>query len=95
MSKTKYIEGLKDCPLLPASPATKRTGGLTMNTRDAAYLTGHHYPGGVPALAARMGMDARVLARKLNPNTGDLGLDEAVALMALTGDPRMLPRTEN
>ena len=24
-----------------------------MNTRDAAYLTGHHYPGGEPALAAR------------------------------------------
>lgn len=48
-----------------------------MNTRDAAYLTGHHYPGGVPALAVRMGMDAHELSRKLNPNTGSLGLDEA------------------
>lgn len=38
-----------------------------MNTRGAAYLTGHHYPGGVPSLAARMGMDARELSRKLNP----------------------------
>lgn len=61
-----------------------------MNTRDAAYLTGHHYPGGVPALAVRMGMDARELSRKLNPNTGDLGLDEAVALMAFSGDHRIL-----
>ena len=61
-----------------------------MNTRDAAYLTGHHYPGGVPALAARMGMDARELSRKLNPNTSALSLDEAVVLMALSGDHRIL-----
>lgn len=38
-----------------------------MNTRDAAYLTGHHYPGGVPALAARMGMDAREPFRGSSP----------------------------
>lgn len=61
-----------------------------MNTRDAAYLTGHHYPGGVSALATRMGMDTRELSRKLNPNTGDLWLDEAVALMTLSGDYRIL-----
>lgn len=61
-----------------------------MNTRDTAYLTGHHYPGGVPALAARMGMDARELSRKLNPNTGDLGLDDVIALMVMSGDHRIL-----
>lgn len=61
-----------------------------MNTRDAAYLTGHHYPGGVPALASRLGMDARVLSLKLNPNTCTLSLDEAVVLMALSGDHRIL-----
>ena len=90
MSKTKYIEGLKGCPLLPASPATERTVGLTMNIRDAAYMTGHHYPGGVPALAARMGMDALELTRKLNPNAGAISLDEAVVLMTLSGDHRIL-----
>jgi len=62
-----------------------------MNVKDAAYMTGHHYPGGVPALAVRMGMDARELSRKLNPNNAQaLSLDEAVALMALSGDHRIL-----
>lgn len=41
-------------------------------------------------MAARIGIDARELARKLNPNTGDLGLDEAVVLMVLSGDHRIL-----
>lgn len=61
-----------------------------MNTRDAAFLTGHHYPGGLPALAARMGVDARDLSNKLNPNTGNIGLDEAVVMMAMSGDHRIL-----
>lgn len=61
-----------------------------MNTRDAAYMTSLNYPGGVPALAARMGMDARDLSRKLNPNTGNLGLDEAIVLMVMSGDYRIL-----
>lgn len=61
-----------------------------MNTRDAAYLTGHHYLGGVPALALRMGINAREMTRKLNPNTGHIGLDEAVVLMVMSGDHRIL-----
>lgn len=62
-----------------------------MNTKDAAYLTGHNHPGGVPALAARMGMDARELIRKLNPNAiHGISLDEAEVLMALSGDHRIL-----
>lgn len=68
-----------------------------MNTIDAAYLTGHHYPGGVPALASRMGMDARVLSLRLNPNDAAhaLSLDEAVVLMTLTGDHRILHAMAN
>lgn len=46
-----------------------------MNTRDAAYLTGHHYPRGVSALALCMSMEANELSRKPNLNTGSLGLD--------------------
>lgn len=62
-----------------------------MNTKDAAYLTGHNYPGGVPALAARMGADANELRRKLNPGSiHGISLDEAEVLMALSGDPRIL-----
>lgn len=61
-----------------------------MNARDAAYLTGHHYSGGVPALAVRMGMDAHALSRKLNPNTCTLSLDDAVVMMVLSGDHRIL-----
>jgi len=61
-----------------------------MNTRDAAYLTGHNYAGGVPALAVRMGMTARDLSRRLNPITSDISLHDAVSLMTLSGDHRIL-----
>lgn len=62
-----------------------------MNTKDAAYMTGHEYPGGVPALAVRMGIDARELSRKLNPGAAHgISLDEAEVLMALSGDHRIL-----
>jgi len=62
-----------------------------MNTKGAAYKTGHQYLGGVPALAVRMGMDARELSRKLNPNNAQgISLDEAVVMMALSGDHRIL-----
>lgn len=62
-----------------------------MNTKDAAYLTGRNYPGGVPALAARMGMDADELNRKLKPgHANGISLDEAEVIMALSGDHRIL-----
>lgn len=62
-----------------------------MNTKDAAYLTGHNYLGGVPALAARMGMDAGELNRKLKPgHVHGISLDEAEVIMALSGDHRIL-----
>ncbi|HEL3778667.1 TPA: phage regulatory CII family protein [Stenotrophomonas maltophilia] len=63
-----------------------------MNVTDAAYDTVHQYPGGSEALAPRMGMSAATLRGKVNPNTDRnlLSLQEADALMARTGDYRIL-----
>lgn len=63
-----------------------------MNVKDAAYAIAHDYPGGVPALATRMGVSRNVLQNKLNPAVEyhKLTLDEAMRLQALTGDPRIL-----
>lgn len=59
---------------------------------DAAYLTVHEYPGGAGPLAQRLGMSAQILRNKVNPNcsTNALSLDEAVRMMALSGDHRIL-----
>lgn len=63
-----------------------------MNTKDAVYHTAHDSPGGVPALAVRMGVSANVLQNKVNPTQEHhkLTLDEAVRMQALTGDVRIL-----
>lgn len=63
-----------------------------MNTQDATYHTVHDYPGGASSLAPRMGMPVGVLNSKVNPNTHThhLALSEAVRLMAITGDHRIL-----
>lgn len=63
-----------------------------MNVSDAAYITGHDHPGGAAALAPRMGMSGAVLSNKLNPNMDShhLTLAEAMRLMVLTGDVRIL-----
>lgn len=59
---------------------------------DAAYNTVHDYPGGAEALAPRMGKSAKVLDSKVNRNEfrHHLTLREAVQIMGLTGDHRML-----
>ena len=59
---------------------------------DAAYNTVHDYPGGAEALAPRMGKSAKVLDSKVSRNvsTHHLTLHEAVQIMGLTGDHRML-----
>ncbi|WP_449284192.1 phage regulatory CII family protein [Luteimonas qiangzhengi] len=59
---------------------------------DAAYATVHDYPGGAGSLAPRIGTTQAVLNSKVNPNTTThhLTLAEAVKLMVLTGDKRML-----
>lgn len=50
------------------------------DVRDAAYRIGRAYPGGIPALAQRLGVNADTLKKKLNPNceTHRLSVDEAV-----------------
>ncbi|MBK8019106.1 MAG: hypothetical protein IPK20_22085 [Betaproteobacteria bacterium] len=59
---------------------------------DAAYNTVHDYPGGAEALAPRMGKSAKVLDSKVNRNEfrHHLTLREAVQIMGLTGDHRMV-----
>lgn len=75
-----------------------------MNVSDAAYLTVHDYPGGSESLAPRMGkkiapdatrksgMSPAILRGKVNPkdDSHHLTLDEAMRMMALTGDVRIL-----
>lgn len=57
-----------------------------MNTLDAAHRIGLEYPGGIKALAVRMGISPGVLVCKLNPNTAThhLTMIEAQRLMAMT-----------
>jgi hypothetical protein len=60
---------------------------------DAAYCTVHDYPGGAPSLAPRIGIASpRVLDNKVNPNSEHhkLTLDEAVRMIDMTGDLRIL-----
>lgn len=54
---------------------------------DAAYRIGHSYPGRVPALAVRMGVNADTLGKKLNPNceTHRLSVADAVHLQVAAG----------
>ncbi len=63
-----------------------------MNIQDAAYNTAHDFPGGVSALAVRMGISANVLQNKVNPSQEyhKLTLNEAVKMQAITGDRRIL-----
>lgn len=63
------------------------------SAQDAFYATVHdHRHGGVPALAARMGMTPAMLYNKANPNntTHRPYLHEIEAVMAFTGDARVL-----
>lgn len=54
---------------------------------DTVYHLAHDHPGGVPALAARMGKNPTVLMHKLNPNntTHHLTAHELDALDDITG----------
>ncbi len=63
-----------------------------MNIIDAAYRVGHDSPGGVAALAPRMGMSQAVLNSKLNPNTKThiLSIEEMIRMEHLTGRFDML-----
>jgi hypothetical protein len=63
-----------------------------MNVQDAAFITGHDYPGGAESLGPRIGVGGMVLSHKLNPNnkTHHLTLAETMRIMTLTGDMRIL-----
>lgn len=63
-----------------------------MDISDAAYHTVHDYPGGAVALGARLHVNGTVLNSKVLPTcpTHHLALDEAVRVMELTGDHRIL-----
>ncbi|WP_295851994.1 phage regulatory CII family protein [uncultured Xylophilus sp.] len=64
----------------------------SLTPEDAAYQTAHGYPGGVSAIAARLGIPAGTLTHKVNPHntTHHLSYAEAVSLAHLAGDARML-----
>ena len=63
-----------------------------MDVLDAALLIAQEVPGGVPALAQRMGVSANTLQHKLNPNntTHHLHPRELVAMQYLSGDASVL-----
>lgn len=66
--------------------------GPGMDVLDAAYKTGQDHPGGVAALAERMGINAGTLQHKLNTNnsTHHLTLREAVQMQVAAGDVSIL-----
>lgn len=63
-----------------------------MSIADAAYHTAHGYPGGVTALAARMGVPVGTLTHKVNPNNDSHHLrpDELLSLQYLSGNAAVL-----
>jgi hypothetical protein len=63
-----------------------------MNYKDAFHKTVHSYPGGVEALAQRMGYNTGILRNKANPNstTNVLTMDDASRAMDFTGDYSVL-----
>ena len=56
------------------------------NIDDTIYRVAHGYPGGIPALAARMGMNPGVLQNKVNPNcsTHKTSAEEAAVIADVT-----------
>lgn len=71
---------------------SEQIGTVSIDLLDAAYHTAHSYPGGVPALAVRMGMNPNTLMSKVDPNknTHILGLKEANAIQTFAQDKNIL-----
>lgn len=70
-----------------------RSGVRGMNQLEmAVHRTAHDFPGGIPALAAAMGQKPGVLKNKVDPNSewNKLSLDEALQMMLLANDRRIL-----
>lgn len=59
-----------------------------MNAADALYIAARGYPGGVEALAARMGMSVKVLYNKLCPKTDShhINFDEVSVILDFLAD---------
>ena len=76
-----HVEG----ETIPDTPAP-------MSVPDAIYHTVHGYPGGVAALATRMGLPAGTLNHKANPNnaTHYMRPDELVAMQHMSGNAMVL-----
>ncbi|KQR55642.1 hypothetical protein ASF94_04375 [Acidovorax sp. Leaf160] len=58
----------------------------------AAYHLAHSFPGGIAALALRMGVSSNTLTHKVNPNTAThrLTLNEAVDMQVASGNAAIL-----
>jgi hypothetical protein len=56
-----------------------------MSITDTVYRVAHAFPGGIPALAVRMGISKHVLQNKVNPNndTHKLSAEEAAQIADL------------
>ncbi len=61
------------------------------NIPDLVYDTAHDFPGGVPALAQRMGMSAKILNNKVKQtvDTHHTTVNDAVKMIDITGDDRI------
>lgn len=61
-----------------------------MSAKDATYRLAHSYPGGVDALAARMGIPAQSLRNKVNPNgTAHTYIEDVEAMTVFSQDPQI------
>lgn len=74
-----------DNEAMPATPAP-------MSVADAIYHTVHQHPGGVSALAARMGLPVATLTHKANPNNDShfLRPQELVDMQHMSGNVAVL-----
>lgn len=64
-----------------------------MSPLDAAFHVAQDYPGGIEALAVRLGKRATSLRAELHPSPGvtaKLGLLTSIAITDFTGDPRII-----
>lgn len=78
------------CVYGASEPLPTKASGLDLD--DALYHTAHTYPGGVAALAARMGMSHDTLTHKVNINnaTHFLRPKELLATMYMSGNASAL-----
>lgn len=63
-----------------------------MSVSDAIYHTAHRFPGGIQALALRMGVSANTLTHKVNPNntTHHTTVEESLTMQEFSGTPWIL-----